>query len=195
MKSFIIYLISLLVGIETKYLLIKLKDPNALRHGVVGQPMQGQMVPKGPAGVMPRIPAQGGGGLGKLRLPRMPRRPAGGGGLGQNIMPRRPAGGGGLGQSVMPRIPAQGGGGLGLSVMPRIPAKVGGGLGQSVMPRIPAQVGGGLGQIAGVVPRRPAMVGHVLPQMMPILSPSMGAVPIVPILMGGWGSSSSSSSR
>ena len=103
MKSFIIYLISLLVGIETKYLLIKLRDPNALRNGVVGQPMQGQMVPKGPAGVMPRIPAQG---------------------------------------------------------------------------------GGGLGQIAGVVP-----------QMMPILSPSMGAVPIVPILMGGWGSSSSSSSR
>ena len=130
MKSFIIYLISLLVGIETKYLLIKLRDPNALRHGVVGQPMQGQMVPKGPAGVMPRIPAQGGGGLGL-----------------------------------------------------------------SVMPRIPAQVGGGLGQIAGVVPRRPAaMIGHVLPQMMPILSPSMGAVPIVPILMGGWGSSSSSSS-
>ena len=110
MKSFIIYLISLLVGIETKYLLIKLKDPNALRNGVVGQPMQGQMVPKGPAGVMPRIPAQG---------------------------------------------------------------------------------GGGLGQIAGVVPRRPAVAGfgHVLPQMM-----TMGAVPIIPILMGGWGSSSSSSS-
>ena len=150
MKSFIIYLISLLVGIETKYLLIKLRDPNALRNGVVGQPMQGQMVPKGPAGVMPRIPVQGGG-LGKSRFPRMPRRPAGGGGLGQSV-PRRPAGGGGLGQSVMPRIPAQG--------------------------------GGGLGQIAGVVP-----------QMMPILSPSMGAVPIVPILMGGWGSSSSSSSR
>ena len=183
MKSFIIYLISLLVGIETKYLLIKLRDPNALRNGVVGQPMQGQMVPKGPAGVMPRIPVQGGG-LGKSRFPRMPRRPAGGGGLGQSV-PRRPAGGGGLGQSVMPRIPAQGGGGLGLSVMPRIPAQGGGGLGQiaGVMPRRPA-LGGGLGQIAGVVP-----------QMMPILSPSMGAVPIVPILMGGWGSSSSSSSR
>ena len=167
MKSFIIYLISLLVGIETKYLLIKLRDPNALRNGVVGQPMQGQMVPKGPAGVMPRIPARGGG-LGKTRFPRMPRRPAGGGGLGQSV-PRRPAGGGGLGQSVMPRIPAQGGGG---------------GLGQiaGVMPRRPA-LGGGFGQIAGVVP-----------QMMPILSPSMGAVPIVPILMGGWGSSSSSSS-
>ena len=177
MKSFIIYLISLLVGIETKYLLIKMKDPNALRHGVVGQPMQGQMVPKGPAGVMPRIPAQGGGGLGKPRLPRMPRRPVGGGGLGPSVMPRIPAKvGGGLGQSVMPRIPAQGGGGLGLSVMPRIPA----------------QGGGGLGQIAGVMPRRPAVAGfgHVLPQMM-----TMGAVPIVPILMGGWGSSSSSSSR
>ena len=144
MKSFIIYLISLLVGIETKYLLIKLRDPNALRHGVVGQPMQGQMVPKGPAGAMPRIPAQGGGGLGKSRFPRMPRRPAGGGGLGLGVMPR-----------------------------------------------IPAQGGGGLGQIAGVVPRRPVVAGfgHVLPQMM-----TMGAVPIVPILMGGWGSSSSSSS-
>ena len=82
MKSFIIYLISLLVGIETKYLLIKMKDPNALRHGVVGQPMQGQMVPKGPAGVMPRIPAQGGGGLGQI-AGVMPRRPALGGGLGQ----------------------------------------------------------------------------------------------------------------
>ena len=174
MKSFIIYLISLLVGIETKYLLIKMKDPNALRHGLVGQPMQGQMVPKGPAGVMPRIPAQGGGGLGKPRLRRMPRRPAGR--HGQSV-PRKPAqGGGGLG--VMPRIPAQVGGGLGQSVMPRMPKLVGGGLGQSVMPRIPALGGGGLGQIAGFV--------H---QMMPM------GVPIVPILMGGWGSSSSSSSR
>ena len=88
MLSSILYLVCLL-GIEAKYLLIKLNDPNALGHGLVGQPiqghglvgqpMQGQMLPKRPAGVVPR-PA---GGLGQI----VPRRPAG-------VMMPRPAVGG-----------------------------------------------------------------------------------------------------
>ena len=117
MLNCILFLVCLL-GIEAKYLLIKLNDPNALGHGLVGQPMPGQMLPRRPAGIVPRPAA---------------------GGLGQ-ILPRRPAGG-------MPR-PASG-------------------------------------------------LGHVLPNMMPILSP-LGPVPILPIwagLGGGGFSSSSSSSR